>query len=235
MHQTPAHHPDPADLLACADGDTTPEVAAHVQACATCASEVAALGASQAALSRSLYRFDCPEPLRLGEYALDLLEPEPRRLVAAHALECELCTAELRDLREYLATDPARPEPLLGRVRRLVATLLAPAGGPELGLAGLRGTAETSARVYHADGLTISLSSGDEPGHLLGLLAVDDLDVGELAGRQVRLLPALGGTVYAEALDDLGNFEFDAIAPGVYSLEVELPSAVVVVEGLQVD
>ena len=50
----------------------------------------------------------------------------------------------------------------------------------------------------------------------------------------VWLLNSLGTPVNTQ-LDDLGNFEFDHVAAGMYSLEVNLPVGVVVIEALQVD
>jgi anti-sigma factor RsiW len=104
MHlQTP--HPDPAELIAYIDGDTDPEVAAHVRHCAECTHEAITLGQTARQLSSVLYRFDCLDSMTLGEYVLDVLEPECRQLVAAHTHECEECADELQMLREHLALD----------------------------------------------------------------------------------------------------------------------------------
>jgi hypothetical protein len=64
----------------------------------------------EAGLRRGLYRFDCPDAHTLGEYQLDLLEPENRRRVAAHEAECDACGVELRALRSYLALPTERCE-----------------------------------------------------------------------------------------------------------------------------
>ena len=52
-----------------------------------------------------LYRFDCPAPLAIGEYAMDILEEPERAEVAIHVLECALCAAELNASRAFLTTD----------------------------------------------------------------------------------------------------------------------------------
>src|ERR1044071_4621628 len=96
-------------------------------------------------LARSLYRFDCPDAHTLGEYALEYLSPEQRTSVAAHAADCEHCQDELSTLRAFLATPTRMPESLSERVRRRLATLFTPA---DVLAYGLRGTAESSARVY---------------------------------------------------------------------------------------
>jgi hypothetical protein len=234
MNLSPASHPDTVDLLAYSDGDASLDVEAHVEHCPVCAGQVDELEGTQAALRRALYRFDCPAPLALGEYALALLGPERRQQVAAHVVECDACTAELQSLREYLASDPPVSESLLGRVRRVVATLLTPAPALNLGPAVLRGAATSATRLYEADGLTISISGGDEPGHVIGLLIADTIDPAELDGCAVRLLTSTGDVVAVGAVDDLGNFELEGVPPASYTLEVDLPESVVAVEGLQV-
>src|ERR1700716_1061140 len=80
-------------------------------------------------LQRSLYRFDCPDAHTLGEYQLELLEPEQRTRVAAHASECDACRTELQMLRSYLSTPTDMPESTLEKVRRGVATLFYTAPG----------------------------------------------------------------------------------------------------------
>jgi hypothetical protein len=234
MNLSPASHPDPVDLLAYADGDASLEVEAHVERCPACASQVDELAGTQAALRRTLYRFDCPDPLALGEYALSLLGAERQQQTAAHVVECEACTAELQWLREYLASDPPLPDTVLGRVRRVVATLLTPAPLPSSGLAVLRGAATSTTRLYEAGGLTISISSGDEPGHIVGLLVADATRAADLEGCTLRLMAEAGDVVSLCAVDDLGNFELEGVPSGTYTLEVDLPQSVVAIEGLQV-
>jgi hypothetical protein len=131
-------------------------------------------------------------------------------------------------LRTYLATDVSAPDTLLDQVRRVIATLLAPA--PGRALAGVRG-AETQMRQYRVDNASLSIGQGPEPGTLVGLLLADD--AGDLTG-DVRLLSATGEPRVAN-LDELGNFEFDGIAPGMYALEIHLPDEVIVVQELRVD
>jgi anti-sigma factor RsiW len=109
----PTTHPDPAEVIAYIDGETAPEVAAHVRQCAECADEATSLAQTARELGSVLYRFDCPDSMSLGEYMLDVLDPERRHLVAAHTLGCEECAGELDLLRAYLALD--LPVRLCGR------------------------------------------------------------------------------------------------------------------------
>jgi len=174
----------------------------------------------ETSLSRLLYRFDCPTPHTLGEYALDILDTEERVSVASHAAGCHECAAELSTLRTFLATEPPLTETLWDRARRIVATLLTPAPGLALGT--LRGAADVATRQYEADDVTVSVGRGLERGSLIGLITGG-------VGRTARL------ESHTSEIDDLGNFEFEGLLPGTYTLELDVDDRVIVVENLQID
>lgn len=183
------------------------------------------------ALRSTLYRFDCPDAHTLGEYQLDLLAPEAHASVAAHAVECEACTADLQTLRAFLARPTEMPESIVERARRVIGALLATA--PELAFGALRGAADTDTQMYAAEDVTVSLASG-EPHTVFGLVVDPGAAEGLLAGRAVRLVPHDGAPL-ATTLDDLGNFEFEEVPSGMYALELDLLSRLVVIEPLRVD
>jgi hypothetical protein len=183
-------------------------------------------------LRLSLYRVDCPDAQTLGDYELDMLDPVERTRVAAHAADCEECTSELGELRTFLAGPTSVPEPVLHRARRIVATLFTPQ--PGLAYGGLRGASDPTTRIYEAADVTITLGPGSTSGSLLGLVVAGDTVPTGLEGQTVRLVNPTG-TPAATRLDDLGNFEFDRVAAGIYSLEVDLSAGVVVIEELRVD
>jgi hypothetical protein len=184
-------------------------------------------------LRLTLYRFDCPDAQTLGEYELDMLDPVERTRIAAHAVDCDECTADLGELRSFLAKPTNVSEPVLQRARRIVAKLFTP---PQPGLAygGLRGNDDASTRVYQAGDVTITLGPGAASGSVLGLVVARDTPPASLEAHAVRLLNPLGAPANTQ-LDDLGNFEFDHVAAGMYSLEVDLPVGVVVIEELRVE
>jgi hypothetical protein len=190
--------------------------------------EVAAFGDW---LQRSLYRFDCPDAHTLGEYQLELLEPEQRMRIAAHANECDDCRTELQTLRSFLSTPTDAPESTFEKVRRVVATLFSPAPGVAYGA--LRGTAESDTRVFAVDDVTITVGPGQRSGTLMGLVMVGDAPADTLAGHEVRLVPNVGFPTRGR-LDDLGNFEIEQLRPGAYVLEVDLPGSLVIIEELHV-
>ncbi len=183
-------------------------------------------------LRLSLYRFDCPDAQTLGEYELDMLDPVERTRIAAHAVDCADCTAELSELRTFLARPTSVSEPVLQRARRILATLFTPQ--PGLAYGGLRGAGDLSTRVYEAGDVTITLGPGSTSGSVLGLVVAGDTPPASLEAHAVRLLNPLGAPAGTQ-LDDLGNFEFAHVAAGIYSLEVDLPVGVVVIEALHVD
>jgi hypothetical protein len=182
-------------------------------------------------LHRSLYRFDCPAAHTLGEYHLDLLPAEQRVEVATHVVDCDECRAEVTTLRSFLSQPIAAPESALARARRLVATLMPPAAG--LAYGGLRGRQEPAVRVYEVEDVTVTIGAGQGSGSLIGLVMVTSSPPEQLVGRSVRLLPAEGSPLEA-TLDDIGNFEFDAVPPGVCVLELDLPDSLVVIEDMSV-
>jgi hypothetical protein len=228
MHFAAAGHPAVEQLIAFTDGEAGAEVEGHVEGCGVCASEVDALTAIQTGLRETLFRFDCPEPHALGEYELDVVSPEQRLRIATHAAECDECMLELRSLREFLAAEISVPETIVSQLRRVVATLLMPPA--RLGLAGVRGT-DTELRQYQVSGATVSISSGTEPGSVIGLLVLQDAS---RMGGEVRLVPA-HGVPLVTSLDELGNFEFFDLTAGEYTLELDLSDEVIVIESLRVD
>ena len=96
--------------MAYGDGEARASVVAHIDGCSTCTAQVGSYAHIQVELRRALYRFDCPDAHTLGEFQLDLLEPEHRRSIATHATDCDACSAELQLLRSYLAMPTTIPE-----------------------------------------------------------------------------------------------------------------------------
>ena len=218
--------------MAYGDGEAPANVVAHVEGCSTCTAQVRSYAHIQVELRRTLFRFDCPDAHTLGEYVLDLLEPEQRQSVAAHAVDCDACSVELQTFRGFLAMPTVIAESPLQHARRMVATLFRPA--PGLAYGGLRGTSEATTRVFQVDDVTVTVGPGQGPGSLVGLVLIAGTELQALDGRTVRLIPT-DRAALSSSMDDLGNFEFDGVPAGVYALEIELPDALIVVEELHLD
>jgi hypothetical protein len=72
--------------------------------------------ALERALTRKLYRKDCPPPESLGEMHLGLLPEAPSDAVRAHLDTCPHCQAEVRGLDRLLRLED-RERPGLRRIR----------------------------------------------------------------------------------------------------------------------
>jgi hypothetical protein len=188
----------------------------------------------QRRLRAALYRFDCPPPESIGEYALEFLVDPERREIAEHLLGCAECAEELLTLREFLATNPAMPGPArLGTWGRMFATLFTP--NPRLTPSLTRGEDRGTSVEYQSGPIRIIVGTVAAPRH--GSVAVDGLILHEaaapdvVAGCHVALL-ACDAPVHTTRTDDLGNFTFESVATGTYALEIHVAEEVVVIEDL---
>lgn len=222
------------DLEAYAHGEASDTVAAHVRACRACQEEAGEYSRLRAVLHAGLFRRNCPDSIVLGEYALDMLEPEQRYTVAAHLVECAFCRAEERSFAPFMAEDePVAARGIASALKRLIAEKL-PRPAPVS--VGLRGSADGDSVTYTVRGilqLTISVQRAGPPangGVVVGLVQpgannIDGAPVALYAGDRL---------VRSDVIDDLGNFLFNGVPSGAYRIEVTVPSAVVVIDPLQV-
>jgi hypothetical protein len=128
-----------------------------------------------------------------------------------------------------------REQSLTG-VRRIIATLLP--SPPTMGLAGVRGIQEVWPRLYAAEDVSINMQLERIPKRkdvlrLNGIVARKGMTLQALQGTSV-LLSVQAQAVYTQTIDDLGNFVFPSIAPATYTLEVQFPDGVIIVEQLPV-
>src|SRR5204862_2314920 len=135
------------------------------------------------------------------------------------------CTDELRTLRAFLAIEPdAEPVGALERLRRVVATLVAP---PRTAHPGLRGAPSGGAATYQAGDARITLEvvpAARRGGFaLFGMVVASDNAPTSLSDNRVELVGA-DGAAFAGQIDDLGNFTFEDLVPGGYRLELRLPA-----------
>jgi hypothetical protein len=197
------------------------------------------LVATEQRLRQILYRFDCPSPLTIGEYVLDLVGAQSRTELAQHVLDCSLCDEELRVARTFLATDLVAPTPgVWQELRRVVAFLITPPAQPAYWMT--RGSEPNGGWEYRAGPVKIVV--GAIRGKRRGTMAVDGLILHDfalpeaLADREVTLShtaqPQL--QVHATRTDDLGSFAFEDVVAGTYRLEVTFTEEVIVVEDVHV-
>jgi hypothetical protein len=121
-------------------------------------------------------------------------------------------------------------------VRRIIATLLPPP--PTVALGGVRGIQEVWPRLYAADDVSINMQLERIPKRkdvlrLNGIVSRKGMTLQALQGTAVQL-SSQAQTVYTQIIDELGNFVFPSIAPATYTLEVQFPDGVIVIEQLPV-
>ncbi len=226
----------PEDLIAFVDDEAPGHIGEAIRADPASRAAADSYAQSQRRLRERLYRFDCPSPQLLGEYDLGLLAPSERTRVAAHVVDCPRCTAEMRMLRDFMASaDAATPVGAVERMRRIVATLLPP---PPLvsPYASLRGADDATTRTYRAGDVTITLDMGAPVRRgrtsLIGLIWRDGDDLTAIAGSMVALLR--DGDSAQTTIDEVGNFAFDDTTPGTYRLEVTLGDDCITIEGVSI-
>lgn len=212
-------------ISAAVDGTAGDDVIRHVADCPYCAARVAAARHLESMLARRLSRWDCPPPLALGEFHLNLLNKQEAQAIREHISGCLRCQAELSDLAIFLENglrngakigQPAEKRSRFARLH-LPDLLMGTVQAQRPALA-LRGTGDEPV-IVEADGLTVFLKLEPRAGEpvLLGQLAGDDLEpwVGALV--QVWQDGALRSTA---EVDDLGSFRCEAIALQPFELQI---------------
>jgi len=234
---THTHAVTPEELMAYVDGDAPADATAAIHGCAECSALVDDYRQLQAGLRQKLARFDCPSPHALGEYALDLVNATERTTIAAHVLECDECTAELKGLRAYLAVEPLIADRVGWRanVQRVLARLVS--NQPAAAYApAFRDVERAPVLVYQTDSVQISVTQtpGDRPGAVCldGLVVQRGPKPEPLANCEVVLIPSTGAPL-GTWTDELGNFLYDELDGGPYRLELSLPDEVVVLGELR--
>lgn len=224
-------------LIAAMDGEADADAVAHLRVCRSCASRARDFAELQGQLRQRLYRMFCPSSDDLAAFQQGLLGRSQRASVAEHLAGCPHCTRELRMLTAALGPPSDLRLPLVPRLRRIVARLLAPSPLPPLAAfsGAMRGGPGGGHYAYQAEDVQIMLDITpvpQRPGRLavLGLLVSDD-SPDHLRGATALLLS--GETVVRNSgLDELGHFTLDNLAPGDYDLLVRLHDREVVIEAL---
>jgi hypothetical protein len=226
--------PNELELIAAVDGEADKEVVAHLRDCPHCAQRAHAIDELQQLLRQRLYRILCPSSDDLLAYRQGWLDEHRTLDVRKHLHDCPHCTSELRLLDEAAGAPPWPPP--INHLRRLVAMALPPQRQPIAVYGSLRGAEYGGQYAYRAEHLELTLDVqrvAAKPGRvvLVGMLFDEEAPPGEMQRATASLLEG-DFVVSSTALDELGNFVLDDIAPGDYSLSLRLPELEVVVEAL---
>lgn len=245
--------PDDEELLRFAlDGEPLREEAReHLAQCETCQQRLAMFKQVNTALTAQLYRSQCPSAEQLSFYCADLLSVDDRMHIAAHILDCPLCSAEVAETRRFmLEVEPLpvaefSPQVVVRTIRRIAASLVRQQA--QFVLRGAEAPSETGwPRQYRAETIDLSLhlsraSNGDHL--LLGILTSTDNaeSVDAFEGAKAELYPANNVTPETQTpirmtdVDDLGNIVFNAVPTGQYALLLHLPEREIVIEDITIE
>ena len=190
-------------------------VAEHMCFCVLCVAEVSALVA-----------FLQNDPVLAGSGPVPQESGSTQASSRTHRQPAE-AKRSLEELRDHV----------LAEGRRIVAMLLPPV--PALAFQRTPGQQHISwPRNYVAEEMTVSLQlerNNRRRGvlQLIGLVKIEGQSIAALQGVPVQL-SAIEGIVETQNIDDLGNFVFSSLAPATYTLEVQLPEKVIVIEHISV-
>jgi len=198
-----------------------------------------------------LYRSQCPSAEQLSFYCANLLPPDDNMHIAAHILDCPLCSVEVADTRRFMVeVEPLpiaefSPGVLVRNIRRIAASLVRQQA--QFVLRGANATSESGwPRQYHAETIDLSLhlsraSNGDHL--LLGILTSTDNaeSVDAFEGAEAELYSVSNAAPETQTptrfteVDDLGNIVFNAVPTGQYSLLLHLPEREIVIEDITIE
>lgn len=222
----PQHGIEEGDLLAYLEGTVDPEVADRIARSPDLLAEVGRLRAMDALLHSALHRASCPELDDLLLYQAGLLTRGEQQRIKRHAAGCEVCREELAHLAEPLAA-PASPsiaERLTDVGKRILTAFLQP-GTPQPALA-LRGN-EQRRYEYRAGDYQVVLAlvppvAGENIWQIEG--QISGPAGAQFAGAAAQAVQA-GATVAQDRIDEFGFFALEQLVPGTYALQIDLPSA----------
>lgn len=212
-------------LSAAADGVEDATVRSHLASCPSCAARLDAARQAERRLHAALLRWDCPAPAELADYHVRRLAPAQAREVEQHLAGCARCTAELADLRAFMAADLLEAAPPPARMPSGSApwsVLFArPVSSPAA--VALRG-AGSGPLMLAAAGATIFLDAQPAGAGLISLqgqLVASDEQSWTGALVEVRHSGALAASA---EVDELGSFACAAFPAGQTELRISLPS-----------
>ncbi|HYG60342.1 MAG TPA: zf-HC2 domain-containing protein [Symbiobacteriaceae bacterium] len=175
----------------------------------------------------------CPEPMALGEWAMNLLDPAEADAVARHVEGCPACQEEVSQF-EAFAEKHEEPS-LLEEIREIVLEWLAPPQGEAVpALAGFRGSDVARTQTFTAGHLWLAVTvqeGGPGRRNLLALVTREDgypLEHGTAwLSRENRLFS--GGRV-----DPYGNLVISDLESGTYDLGIQCDGTRIWVRGVSV-
>jgi hypothetical protein len=198
------------------DRETTLAVSLHLRACVACTAELHALGA-----------FLADDPMLVAQASPAQATATPTAQTNNHHAHPRQAGGTLKRLLDYAGND----------ARRIIATLLPPA--PRL--ASVRGATSNDLwpRRYSAHDFSLSLqveraTNRSDLLQLIGFVTRQNSPLDALQGTPVQLSSQADAPL-TQLVDDLGNFLFSSLTPGVYALELQTSEGTIVIEQIPIE
>lgn len=173
-------------------------------------------------LQTLLFRENCPEPSKLGDYYLGLLSKNELSLVEEHLHKCPMCAREVLIFQQELG-DPLVPPGLFERLKLMAATLLDFKDPDFYGTQprrAYRGEESTTRIFSTSNGVNVAINIHDDEINanfkvirgLLGGMSDNDVTI---------YLWQNGSLIDITTKNEDGNFAFVRLAPGDYELVIK--------------
>lgn len=171
-------------------------------------------------LKSRLYRWDCPPPQLLADYYARRVDTERVPAIEAHLAGCASCSAELEELRQFMAADlpvAAPPATPIGPSRSPRGALFARPQTQQPALA-LRG-AGAGPLMAEAEGTTLFLDVQTAGAQIAIQAQLVDAEQDRWAGALVEIRQS-GQLVATAEVDDLGSFAVAGLPAGLTELRL---------------
>ncbi|MGB0386334.1 MAG: anti-sigma factor family protein [Ardenticatenaceae bacterium] len=223
------------DLLAHLDGISSKRVASHLEQCAACREEMAALQTIDKTFKQVLRRISCPKPQMLLLYETNLLPKPKQRKIAKHVADCPHCQREVSQLTRVPFDKPlSTVERWVQMGKKILEALLLPP--PALAI--VRGDQAGKDAVYQ-DGESAVYQAGDYQIMLATNSPFVPANIWEIEGHIINLhdqfVPYDGHVclqkntknIATDKIDEFGYFILENVSPGEYTLQIDLPTTII--------
>ena len=219
-----------SDLLMYLDGVADPDIKAQIEHEEVYRQRAQALRQQQNVWVSRLFRVDCPDALKLGEYYLGRLQTQEKKALEKHLTLCPNCTKELVEIKAFVRYEEQNGlAEILHDVQILIARSVF---SRNMRGYALRGPGSESFQ-YEAGAAKIALEvkADDENPELQALIGViAGLDAANYA---VSLWQG-GEKVGSAEIDEFGGFTIGSLQPGEYQLVIHGPKVEIHVQSFVV-
>lgn len=213
------------DISRILDGIADKSLITHVEQCAACHNRVEAARQTETFLGRYLNRFDCPNPMQLGDYHTGRLDAQTHASIAGHIESCSFCQQELDTLTAFLSLDEdAPPAAELTNIIHLAPNYFQMHAEMNAPLRQARGSSKKQLRAQ-ADDLTILIDIQQTPEGLAlecMLMLTDEQQLGNWIGSLVEVRTA-EELVTASYIEGDGAFRCNPVPSAVLDMRITTP------------